>query len=76
LLDKAALLDFVAAIIRKSAPKGGLKVLPRRWGVQRTFGRVIRWRGVVRDYERRLGVSKAMSHLAMGALLLRRVAHR
>ena len=44
--------------------------------IERTFGWMIRWRRLVRDYERRLDVSEAMIHVAMGALLLRRVAHR
>ncbi|MBS7813805.1 IS5/IS1182 family transposase, partial [Roseococcus sp. XZZS9] len=35
-----------------------------------------RWRRLVRDYEQRLDVSEAMIHLAMGALLLRRIANR
>jgi hypothetical protein len=30
---------------------------------------------LVRDYEQRLDVSEAMIHLAMGSLLLRRIAH-
>ena len=36
---------------------------------------MIRWRRLVRDYERPLDVSEAMIHVAIGALLLRRVAH-
>jgi transposase len=76
LLDKAAFLDFAAGIVRRSDPKGGFKVIPRRWVVERTFGWMIRWRRLVRDYERRPDVSEAMIHVAMGALLLRRVAHR
>ena len=75
LLDKAAFLDFVIEIVRRSDPKG-FHVLPRRWVVERTFGWMIRWRRLVRDYERRLDVSEAMIHVSMGALLLRRVAHR
>lgn len=75
LLDKAAFLDFIVEIIRRSDPKGGFRVLPRRWVVERTFGWMIRWRRLVRDYERRLDVSEAMIHVAMGALLLRCVAH-
>ena len=75
LMDKAAFLDFVVEIVRRSDPKG-FHVLPRRWVVERTFGWMIRWRRLVRDYEKRLDVSEAMIHVAMGALLLRRVAHR
>jgi putative transposase len=75
LVDKAAFLDVVIEVVRRSDPKG-FHVLPRRWVVERTFGWMIRWRRLARDYERRLDVSEAMIHVAMGALLLRRVAHR
>lgn len=75
LMDKAAFLDVVVEIVRRSDPKGGFKVLPRRRVVERPFGWMVRWRRLVRDYERRLDVSEAMIHVAMGALLLRRVAH-
>jgi hypothetical protein len=34
-----------------------------------------RWPRLVRDYEKRIDVSKAMIHVAMGGLLLRRIAH-
>ena len=73
-MDKAAFLDFVVEIVRRCDPKG-FHVLLRRWVVERTFGWLIRWRGLVRDYERRLDVSEAMIHVARGALLLRRLAH-
>ncbi len=36
---------------------------------------MICWRRLVRDYERRPDVSEAMVYIAMGRLLLRRVAH-
>jgi transposase len=76
LMDKAAFLDFVVEIVRRSDTRRGFEVIPRRWVVERAFGWMIRSRRLVRDYERRLGVSEAMIHVAMGALLLRRVAHR
>jgi transposase len=75
-MDKAAFLDFAVEIVRRSDTARGFEVIPRRWVVERTFGWMIRWRRLVRDYERRLDVSEAMIHVAMGALLLRRVAHR
>ncbi len=75
-MDKAAFLDFVVEIVRRSNTQRGFEVIPRRWVVERTFGWMIRWRRLVRDYEKRLDVSEAMIHVAMGALLLRRVAHR
>jgi putative transposase len=49
--------------------------VPRRWVVERTFGWMMRWRRLVRDYEARLDVSEAMIHIALGGLLLRRIAH-
>ena len=75
LMSKAAFLDFVIEIIRRIEGEAGFKVLPRRWVVERTFGWLMRWRRLVRDYEQRLDVSKAMIHVAMGSLLLRRIAH-
>ena len=76
LLDKAAFRDFVLEIVRRTDTEPGFKVLPRRWVVERTFGWMIRWRRLVRDYETRLDVSEAMIHVAIGSLLLRRIAHR
>ena len=76
LMDKAAFLDFVIEIVRRSDASAGFVVIPRRWVVERTFGWMVRWRRLVRDYEKRLDVSEAMIHVAMRALLLRRIAHR
>jgi putative transposase len=75
LMDKAAFLDFIIEIVRRIDHQPGFKVLPRRWVVERTFGWMTRWRRLVRDYETRLDVSEAMIHVAMGSLLLRRIAH-
>jgi putative transposase len=43
--------------------------------VERAFAWMTRWRRLVRDYEQRLDLSEAMIRVALGALLLRRVAH-
>lgn len=75
-MDKAAFLEFVIEIVRRSDPRSRFAVIPRRWVVERTFGWMIRWRRLVRDYEKQLDVSEAMIHVAMGGLLLRRIAHR
>jgi len=75
LMDKAAYLEFVVEVIRRSDKQVGFKVLPRRWVVERTFGWMTRWRRLVRDYETRLDVSEAMILVAMGGNLLRRNAH-
>jgi len=75
LMSVAAYRDFVVEIVRKLPDQKGFQVLPRRWVVERTFGWMTRWRRLVRDYERRLDVSEAMIRVAMGALLVRRIAH-
>jgi transposase len=75
LMDKAAFLDFVIEVVRRIDAEPRFKVVPRRWVVERTFGWMIRWRRLVRDYEARLDVSEAMIHIALGGLLLRRIAH-
>jgi transposase len=58
ILDKAAFLDFVIEIVRRSGP--GVTVLHKRWVVARTFGWLTRYRRLVRDYEAHINVSKAM----------------
>jgi putative transposase len=75
LMSKAAFLDFVVEIVRRSDHEPGFKVLPRRWVVERTFGWMVRWRRLVRDYEARLDVPEAFIHVAMGSILLRRISH-
>ena len=42
--------------------------------VGRSFAWLARWRRLVRDYEKRIDVSEAMIHVAMGSILLRRNA--
>lgn len=74
LMDKAAYLDLVIEVIRRSDDQKGFQVLPRRWVVKRTFGWMTCWRRLVRDYEQRIDVSHAMILVAMGGNLLRRTA--
>lgn len=73
LMDKAAFRDFTVEIVRKIKDEPGFKVLPRRWVVERTFGWMIRFRRLVRDYEQRIDVSEAMIYVALGTNLLRRL---
>lgn len=75
LMDKAAYLDCVVEIIRRSEQQRGFEPQRRRWVVERTFGWMTRWRRLVRDYERRIDVSQAMILVARGSHLLRRNAH-
>ncbi|BBK44259.1 hypothetical protein STVA_42790 [Allostella vacuolata] len=75
LLDKAACRDFAIEIVQRTDSEPGFKVLPRRWIVERTFGWMTRYRRLVRDYEEQLDVSEAKIFVAMGSLLVRRLAH-
>ena len=75
LMSEATYRDFVIEIVRKLAGQQGFRVLPRRWVVERSFGWMIRWRRLVRDYEERCDVAQAMIHVGMGSLLLRRISH-
>jgi transposase len=75
LMDKTAYLDFVLEIICHCEGTRGFEMLPPRWIVERTFDWMTRWRRLVRDYERRIDVSKAMILVAMGVNLIRRNTH-
>ena len=74
-MSKAACRDFVIEVVHQLTGQRGFHLLPRRWVVERTFGWMMRWRRLVRDHEQRFDVSEALIHVAMGGLLLRRVAH-
>jgi transposase len=73
LMDEAAMLDFVIEVVRKMADQHSFVPLPRRWVVERSFGWMMQWRRLVRDYERRIDVSTEMIYVAMGSLLLKRL---
>ena len=80
LMDKAAFPDFVAEVIRPCDGQKGFQVLhlSTEFGlrvVERTFGWMMRWRRLVREYEQRIGLLEAMIHVSIGSVLLRRIAH-
>jgi transposase len=52
------------------------KIVPRRWVVERTFGWLLRYRRLVRDYERRPDHHEAMVHWATILIMTRRLARR
>lgn len=74
-MDKAAFLDLVIEVVRRTDTEPGFKVVPRRWVVEGSFAWMTRWRRLIRDYETRIDVSEAMIHVALGSLLLRRISH-
>ena len=78
---QGALLDLakrtwgiVVEVVKKPAEQIGFAVLPRRWVVERTFSWLLRWRRLVRDYERLPETHEAMVHIAMIGLMLNRLA--
>jgi putative transposase len=76
LMDKAAFMNFTIEVVRKLAGQQGFAVQPRRWVVERTFGWLMRWRRLVRDYERRIDVSHNMIYLALGSTMMQRLFFR
>ena len=49
-------------------------ILPRRWGVERTFAWLGRYRRLSKDYEQLPETSEAMIYAAMVHLMLKRLA--
>jgi transposase len=65
---------IVVEVVKKPAGQVGFAVLPRRWVVERTFAWLMRWRRLVRDYERLPETHEAMIRIAMIGLMLNRLA--
>jgi transposase len=53
-------LALTLTIVKRSDDTTGFVVLPRRWVVERSFGWLLRYRRLVRDYERRPEHHEAM----------------
>ena len=66
--------EIVIEIVKKPAGQIGFAVLPRRWVVERTFSWLLRWRRLVRDYERLTETHEAFVKWAMIGLMLNRLA--
>ncbi|MDN2578950.1 IS5 family transposase [Aquibium sp. ELW1220] len=69
LMDKAAYLEFVVEVIRRSADDRDNEILSRRWGVECSFRWMIPWRRLVRDYEKRIDVSQTVTLATMYGIL-------
>ena len=65
---------IVLEVVKKPVGQLGFAVLPRRWVVERTFSWLLRWRRLVRDYERLPEVHEAFAKWAMVGLMLNRLA--
>jgi transposase len=59
-------------VVKHREAKGGFVSLPRRWVVERSFGRAGRFRRLARDYERLAETLAGWHWLAFVALLLAR----
>jgi transposase len=62
--------------IIKRTEQHTFRVVPRRWVVERSFGWLLRYRRLVRDYERRTEHHEAMVYWATVLLMTRRLARR
>ncbi len=59
--------------VQRSKPKGGFQVQRQRWKVERTFGWLIRYRRLARDYESLPSSSEAFIQITSIRLLLTRL---
>ena len=57
------------SVVKLAEAKRGFVLLPRRWVVERSFGWLIRFRRLAKDYERLASTLKGM-HLAVFALVM------
>ena len=67
-------LALTVTVVKRSEDTTGFVVLPRRWVVERTFGWLLRYRHLVRDYERRPEHHEAMVLWATIAIMTRQLA--
>jgi putative transposase len=67
------LYGWVLEVVRRAAGAVGFVVLHRRWVVERTFGWLVCFRRLSKDYERCPRVSETMLYIAMTHLMLRRL---
>ena len=65
---------IIVEVVKRPAGQVGFAVLPRRWVVERTFSWLLRWRRLVRDYERLPETHEALVKWAMIGLMLNRLA--
>lgn len=64
---------WVLQIVKRNDDLKGFVLLPRRWVVERTFGWMVQYRRLSKDYEFHPQTSEAMIQVAMIHLMLRRL---
>jgi Transposase DDE domain len=68
-----AAAGITVEVVKRTAPHS-FQVLRRRWVIERTFGWLMRYRRLVRDYERTTANSEAMIYWATILIMTRRLA--
>jgi len=68
-----AVAAITVEVVRRTSPHS-FQVVRRRWVVERTFGWLMRYRRLVRDYERRTANHEAMVYWATIFIMTRRLA--
>jgi transposase len=68
-----AVAGVTVEVVKRTAPHS-FQVLRRRWVIERTFGWLMRYRRLVRDYERTTANSEAMIYWATVIIMTRRLA--
>jgi putative transposase len=65
---------WLVEIVKRSDDAQGFVLLPRRWVVERTFGWLLHFRRLSKDYEVLPETSESMIYAAMVCLMLKRLA--
>ena len=61
-------------VVKLPEAKRGFVLLPRRWVVERSFGRAARFRRLARDYERLSETLEGLHYVAFSLLMLHKAA--
>ena len=72
----SSLCQWVLEIVKRTDDAKGFKLLPKRWVVERTFSWLSNYRRLSKHYEYWDGTGRAMIHLAIIPLMLRRLARK
>ncbi|WP_437079190.1 IS5 family transposase [Streptomyces sp. enrichment culture] len=75
LVAHAATLGIDMEIVQRTPGTRGFTPIPKRWAVERTYGRLMLHRRLARDHEVLPARSEAMIHLAMTDLMARRLTN-
>jgi putative transposase len=70
----SAFCQWVLEIVKRNDDVKGFKLLPKRWVVERTFSWLSNYRRLSKHYEYWNETGKAMIHVAMVHLMVRRLA--